>query len=187
MHRLFPSFQSIRSSQKTRRLLARSTLGLAAGVVCLLGALALVGCGVTVNIGGDSDGSQQGSTPSVKSGGTTSVKPCPGAAVSPGRSPTIVLTVKDSYKTTQAHVGDVIEVQLDAKTHWSSPAHDITAVLAALQPQGGMDEQSQTCRWFYEAMATGTATLNFTGAPLCDPGAPCPAIARAEQFTIQVS
>jgi hypothetical protein len=50
-----------------------------------------------------------------------------------------------------------------------------------------MDDASQTCQWFYKAAAAGKVTLDFTGAPLCDPTQACPAIARAEQFTIQVT
>jgi len=161
---------------------------LVVGAVCLLGALALAGCGVTTtNVGGGGDGSQPTATPGVNNGGTMSVKPCPGDSVTSNPAPTIVLTVKDSYKTAQAHVGDTIEVQLDAKTHWATPAPDATSALAAIQPQGGMDDASQTCQWFYKAAAPGKVTLNFSGAPLCDPNQACPAIARAEQFTIQVS
>lgn len=187
MHRSSLSFQPFPTSRKATRPRTRSALLLAVGAACLFGALALAGCGVTTNVGGGGDGSQQTATPGVNNGGTMSVKPCPGDSVTSSPSPTIVLTVKDSYKTTQAHVGDTLEVQLDAKTHWATPAHDATSVLAAIQPQGGMDDASQTCQWFYKAAAPGKVTLNFSGAPLCDPTQACPAIARAEQFTIQVS
>ena len=181
-------FRSFSSSRQVKRPRVRSTLLLVVGAVCLLGALALVGCGVTTtNVGGGGDGSQATATPGINNGGTMSVKPCPGNSVTSNPSATIVLTVKDSYKTTQAHVGDTIEVRLDAKTHWATPAPDATSALAAIQPQGGMDDASQTCQWFYKAAAPGKVTLDFTGAPLCDPTQACPAIARAEQFTIQVS
>lgn len=185
MHRLSRLLQSSPSSRKAR---LRSTLLAVVGAVCLLGALALAGCGVTTtNVGGGGAGSQPTATPGVNNGGTMSVKPCPGDSATSSPSATIVLTVKDSYKTTQAHVGDTLEVRLDAKTHWTTPAHDTSPALAPIQPQGGMDEASQTCQWFYKAAAPGKVTLNFTGAPLCDPTQACPAIARAEQFTIQVA
>lgn len=188
MHRSFLLFRSFSSSQRVNKPRIGSKTLLVVGAACLLGALALAGCGVTTtNVGGGGDGSQQTATPGINNGGTMSVKPCPGNSVTSAPSATVVLTVKDSYKTTQAHVGDTIEVQLDAKTHWSTPAHDAAPALTAIQPQGGMDEASQTCQWFYKAAAPGNATLNFTGAPLCDPTQACPAIARAEQFTIQVS
>jgi hypothetical protein len=181
-------FRSFSSSQQLKKPRVRSTILLAVGALCLVGALALAGCGVTTtNVGGGGDGSQPTATPGINNSGTMSVKPCPGNSVTASPSATIVLTVKDSYKTTQAHVGDTIEVQLDAKTHWATPAHDAAPALAAIQPQGGMDDASQTCQWFYKAAAPGKATLDFTGAPLCDPTQACPAIARAEQFTIQVS
>jgi hypothetical protein len=188
MHRSSPLFRSFSSSQQVKKPRVRSAMLLAVGAACLLGALALAGCGVTTtNVGGAGDGSQPTATSGINNGGTMSVRPCPGNSVASSPSATIVLTVKDSHKTTQAHVGDTIEVQLDAKTHWATPAHDAAPALAAIQPQGGMDEASQTCQWFYKAAAPGKATLDFTGAPLCDPTQACPAIARAEQFTIQVS
>ncbi len=188
MRRSSSLFRSFSSSRQVKRPHVRSTLLLVAGAVCLLGALALAGCGVTTtNVGGGGDGSQPTATSGINNGGTMSVKPCPGDSVTSAPAPTIVLTVKDSYKTTQAHVGDILEVQLDAKTHWATPAPGATSALAAIQPQGGMDDASQTCQWFYKASAPGKVTLNFSGAPLCDPTQVCPAIARAEQFTIQVS
>lgn len=163
------------------------------GAACLIMALALAGCGVTINVGGSGDSSTPGdvgsSTPGSipGAGGGTSIRPCTGASVAPSKTPTIILTVKDSYKTTQAHVGDVILIQLDAMTHWSTPNDGATTVLSALQPQGGMDQATQTCRWLYAAVAAGTAKLDFTGSPICESGVACPAIARAEIFTIQVS
>jgi len=188
MHRSSHLFQSFPSPRRVTRPRIRSTVLLVVGAACLLGALALAGCGVTTsNVGGGDDGSQSTPTSGINNGGTMSVKPCPGNSVASTPAATIVLTVKDSYKTAQAHVGDTIEVQLDAKTHWTTPAHDAAPTLAAIQPQGGMDDASQTCQWFYKAAAPGKATLNFSGAPLCDPTQACPAIARAEQFTIQVS
>ena len=188
MHRSSPLFRSFLSSQQEKKPRIRSKTLLVVGAVCLFGTLALAGCGVTTtNVGGGGDGSQATATPGINNGGTMSVKPCPGNSVASNPSATVVLTVKDSYKTTQAHVGETIEVQLDAKTHWATPAHDAAPTLAAIQPQGGMDGTSQTCQWFYKAAAPGKVTLDFTGAPLCDPTQACPAIARAEQFTIQVS
>lgn len=183
-----PLFRLFSSTQQVKKPRIRSKMLLVVGAMCLLGALALAGCGATTtNVGGGGDGSQPTATPGINNGGTMSVRPCPGNSATSAPSATIVLTVKDSYKTTKAHVGDTIEVRLDAKTHWATPAHDAAPALAAIQPQGGMDEASQSCQWFYKAAAPGKATLSFTGAPLCDPTQACPAIARAEQFTIQVS
>ncbi len=186
---MYRSSRSLQSSPSSRKARLRSMLLLVVGVVCLLGALALAGCGLTTtNVGGGDDGSQPTATPGVNNGGPMSVKPCPGDSVSGNVPvPTIVLTVKDSYKTAQAHIGDTIEVQLDAKTHWTTPARATSTALAPIQPQGGMDDATQTCQWFYKAAGPGKAILNFTGAPLCDPTQACPAIARAEQFTVQVS
>ena len=166
--------------------------------VFLLGALLLTGCGVTINydVGGGvstpgttqpggSGGSLQ-TSPGTNHGGTVA-KPCAGAVDTSGKPPTIVLTVKDSYKTTQAHVGDVIEVQLSAKTLWSASNDGIIPVLTPLQPQGGLDEQTQTCRWRYTAAMKGSGHLAYTGGPNCEPNVACPAIAEVEEFIVQVS
>ena len=185
MHRFSPFFPSSRSIAPRQ---ARSTRRLMIGAACLLITMMLAGCGVTVDTGGPggASSSPQQNTPGGGINGTT-VRPCTGDSVIPSKKSAIVLTVNDSYKTAQAHVGDVIEVRLDTKTHWYPPKLTATSVLSALQPQGAVDPATQTCRWFFEAAAPGTATLEFTGAPLCESNSPCPAIARAEKFTILVS
>lgn len=159
------------------------------GALCLFAALALAGCGATTII--DSPGNTSGPTqppiPGVGGGGATAVRPCTASTTTPSKTPTIVLTVNQAYKTTQARVGDVIEVRLDTVTRWSPPANKGAAVLLALQPQGGMDATTHTCRWLFAVTGKGSVTLSFTGSPVCESNAPCPAIARFEQFTIQAS
>lgn len=202
MHLMCPSSQPPRSSLPRSRRRIWRTLSLAAGAMCLLGALALAGCGVTTTVGvgggvtnsntpqpGSSDGSQATPTSAPKSdGGGTTVRPCLGDSVAPTKTPTIVLTVKNSQKTTPAHVGDVIEVQLAATMRWST-LKDVTTggVLTPLQPQGGMDDSTQTCRWVYAVKAPGAVTLTFIGVFNCEPNTVCPAIAEDEEFTIQAS
>lgn len=167
--------------------------------IVLLATLLLTGCGVTTinyDVGGGpppggsqpggSGDSSQTPTPGGTHGGTVA-KLCSGAVDASAKPPTIVLTVKDSYKTTQAHVGDIIEVQLSAKMLWSASNDGIIPVLTPLQPQGGLDEQTQTCRWRYTAAMKGSGHLAYTGGPICEPNAPCPAIAAFEEFIVQVS
>lgn len=208
MHLMSPSSQPPRSSLSLARSLARRriwrTLSQMAGAMCLLGALALAGCGVTTTgsvLGGgvtnsntpqpgSSDGSQATPTSVSKSGGSggTTVRPCLGDSVAPTKTPTIVLTVKNSQKTTPVHVGDVIEVQLAATMRWSTLTDVATSpVLTPLQPQGGMDDSTQTCRWVYAVKAPGAVTLTFIGVFNCEPNTVCPAIAEDEEFTIQAS
>lgn len=202
MHLMSPSSQPRRPSLPHSRRRIWRTLSLAVGAMCLLGALALSGCGVTTTVGvgggvtnsstpqpGSSDGSQATPTPAPKSGGGgTTVRPCLGNSVAPAKAPTIVLTVKNSQKTTQAHVGDVIEVQLAATMRWSTLTDVATSpVLTPLQPQGGMDDSTQTCRWVFAVKAPGAVTLTFIGVFNCEPNVPCPAIAEDEEFTIQAS
>ena len=64
MHRSFLLLRSFSSSQRVKKPRIRSKTLLVVGAVCLLGALALAGCGVTTtNVGGGGDGSQQTATP----------------------------------------------------------------------------------------------------------------------------
>ena len=190
----FPSLPG--DSARRMRRVALTLLG----AVCLLGALALGGCGAsTTGVGGgpgNSGGANPGGprlpvgSPTASEGGPitgTTVRPCVGRDVAPAKTPTIVLTVKNSHQTTQARVGDVIEIELPAKMRWNSPTVPANGTLTPLQPQGGMDEQTQTCRWVYEASAAGTAKLGYTGICRCESNSPCPAIAEDEEFTIQVA
>lgn len=201
MYRTSPSSQPTQSSQPPRSSAPAArhiwrTLRLMAGAVCLLGALALAGCGVTItgsDLGGGVTNSntplpgtaQPGSSVGVGSG--TTVKPCAGNDVAPSKTPTIVLTVKDSHKTTQAHIGDVVEVRLSANMRWTTPADGVASVLTPLQPQGGLDSQGQTCSWVYQVKATGSAALTYIGVFNCEPNSACPAIAEDEEFTIQAA
>ena len=170
------------------------------GAACLVGALALAGCGATTTgVGGGPTNGNSGAPnpggPRIPGTGTTggaingtTVRPCMGnSSAAPEKTPTIVLTVKNSHQTTQAHVGDVIEIELPVKMSWNSPIVQENGMLTPLQPQGGVDEQSQTCRWVYEAHAKGSLTLTYTGVFRCESGVACPAIAEDEEFTIQIS
>jgi len=185
MHRFPPSFPSSRSTAPRR---ARYTRRLMIGAACLLVAMMLAGCGVTVDIHGP--GGAPSSPPQNTPGGGingTTIRPCTGDSGIPSKKPALVLTVNDSYKTAQAHIGNVIEVRLDTQTHWFPPSITAASTLTAIQPQGAIEPTTQTCQWFFEAKAAGTATLEFTGAPICESNTPCPAIARAEKFIIQIS
>lgn len=193
MDRLVSRSHSPRSGRVQRMLLALI------GAACLVGALALAGCGVTTTttgVGGGgptNSGSANSGAPGTPGSGATggdihgtTVRPCMGSSsAAPAKTPTIVLTVKNSHQTTQAHVGDVIEIQLPAKMTWNAPFVQ-NGTLTPLQPQGGMDEQSQTCRWVYQAHAKGALTLTYTGVFRCESGVACPAIAEDEEFTIQI-
>lgn len=198
MHRLSPFAQSSQSSRSVSRQRMRGSLWLVAGVMTLLGALALAGCGVTATtgLGGETSSSttpqpsaHDSTQPPIAGGGggiATSVNPCPGAAGAPAKSPTIVLTVENSHQVTQAHPGDVIEVQLPSKMRWTAPNVGTSAVLTQLQSPAGVDSATQTCHWLYAVKAGGTAKLDFVGIFTCESNAPCPKLAEDEEFTIQV-
>lgn len=155
-----------------------------AGAVCLLGILTLSACGVTT---GSASKSLPANTPIVMNPGGASLNPCPGAGGALAKTPQRVLTLNDSHKTTQVHTGDVVEVQLPANMHWTVQANTVNSILKPLQPQGGVDGTTNTCRWLYVVSTAGSAHLTFIGTPLCESAKPCPTIAEDEEFNIQAS
>ncbi|HET8907416.1 MAG TPA: hypothetical protein VFN11_10685 [Ktedonobacterales bacterium] len=155
-----------------------------AGAVCLLGIITLSACGATT---GSASKSLPANTPIVMSPGGASLNPCPGAGGALAKTPQRVLTLNDSHKTTQVHTGDVVEVQLQANMHWTVQVDTVSSILKLLQPQGGVDGTTNTCRWLYAVSSAGSAHLTFIGTPLCESAKPCPTIAEDEEFSIQAS
>lgn len=58
--------------------------------------------------------------------------------------------------------------------------------LALVQPGGIEDGQRDVCVWNFVARSAGTATLAFTGYPLCDPPLQCPQYAQLLTFTVKI-
>jgi hypothetical protein len=178
------SFASLPPQSPAPATRSRWLLPWLTGAICLLGILALSGCGATA---GSASKSSPSKTPIVMKPVGASLNPCPGSGGPLSKMPTHVLTVKDSHKTTQVHVGDVVEVQLPANMHWTVQVGMINSLLKPLQPQGGVDGTTNTCRWLYTISSSGSARMTFIGTPLCESAKPCPTIAEDEEFTVQAS
>ena len=100
--------------------------------------------------------------------------------------PTIILTTKQEQQTTQAQVGDLIEVRLPASSHWDTLTASVGPALAAYQPQGAFDSSLNACVWDFGVVQRGDVPLQFTGGALCATDAPCPMYAILAEFTIHI-
>ena len=114
---------------------------------------------------------------------------CPSnSAVSSTPAPAnVVLTKSNSYKTTLAHVGDVIEIDLPFGTYWSGPTTS-QGELQLQTPAGYAWTPTKVCVWRFTARGTGTTILKFSASAICDfkTVVVCPANVTLYPFTISV-
>lgn len=159
------------------------------GVALALLALVVAGCGTTTttSLGSSSTAT---ATPTRHIGGGLTVRPCPGpygSAQTPSEN-VVILTPSMPNRTASAHVGQTVEVQLPSNKLWRYSATSHAAPSLTLdQPAGVEDGQHDLCIWNFTAQSPGTATLMFTGSPLCEPNMACPAIILAVSFTVTVA
>ena len=179
---------SLRRHVITHPAQPKRLITLACGVALTLLALFVAGCGTTTTSLGSS--STATATPTRHLGGGLTVRPCPGpfgSAMTPGNN-VVILTGTTANRTASAHVGQTVEVQLPTSKLWHYDAsRSASAPLSLVQPAGVEDGQLDLCIWNFTAQAPGTATLAFTGSPLCEPNVPCPAIVLALTFTVNVA
>ncbi len=158
--------------------------------MCLAGlAFALAGCGYTAD---SAQGSTSGTT-SVSPGGSsgpargTTVRPCVGpyADVAVEGQPALTLTDATPNHTGTVAVGGLVQVQLQGTWRWILGS--ASSNLVATHYQGAFDQTRGVCFWNFRAQSAGVAQITLTGTELCEPPKECPAIARGETFTIQVS
>jgi hypothetical protein len=164
----------------------------------LLGALALLvaGCGAASTVGGAGSAATATATPRPHTGpqeGGLTVRPCPGpwGSVSGAGTASEVLTPATASHTSQAHLGDLVQVQLPTNMHWAyqsgASSSGSGGSLQMLSPAGLQDAQQDVCVWNFRAVSAGSATLTFQGMPLCDPNQPCTTTAQQLTFTVDVS
>ena len=112
---------------------------------------------------------------------------CPSqAVVTPSQKvPNVMLHMADSNKTTSAHQGDLIEVQLPFVQQWSGPTSS-QGVLELQSPYGYAAPTLKMCIWQFVAKGTGTAQLKFTGRAICLKGQLCPQYIMYIPFIIEV-
>jgi hypothetical protein len=131
---------------------------------------------------------------------TTATPPAPGSAALNGcptqNPPTGVGTQPADVIVTQGggtnsppvmlKKGQTLEVRLPATYRWKMTIQDTGKILATTDATGWYDATLKACRWRFTALGPGTATLQYVGTLVCASGKPCPALAIAQDYTIQV-
>ncbi len=194
------------ASESTPRMKFTSRQGGSATIrgLCVLGlALWLAGCGTSSLTGGsaaeatqtahsaplptaDETSTAQATQSPASGGSATSCSPGGQQTANVG-NPTYVLTAATSGRTVTAHVGDTIQVRLPSSSRWSLQAAPSSAVLAAVAPSAMYVPSLNACVWTFQAKASGSATLNYGGAPICKPGQACAAYRIAMDFSVKVA
>lgn len=169
---------------------ARRALAVGAALCLLAPTLALGACGSAPQsqaASGTTSGATSGTT-SVGGvpGGGMAVRPCPGLVGDATQVGAIALTLTPDHAAGSLHVGELAQVRLPAGMHWTLAGQP--SGLASVGEAGGEDKSLNVCYWTFRAQSAGNVTLNFSGAPPCDPSTgPCSAALAAERFTITVS
>lgn len=94
----------------------------------------------------------------------------------------VVVTDSNGPCRVSTHVGVIIAVGLDPGFDWDAPHSDSSAVevtAVVRQPSGGLHANLVAAR-------VGQATVSASGAVLCQPEQPCPALARLWQLHVSV-
>jgi hypothetical protein len=171
----------MRAVQSSRRRSFFLLVSLAAAFPFLLAACGANGSGST------STGSAPSPVPTSTSTGRVSSNGCPSNAVV-GTAPapaTLVLKPSDSRSTINAHLGDVIEIQLPFGQAWSGPTSS-QGMLQLQPPAGYAWNTAKACVWRFLVQSTGTTQLNFFGKAICKKGEMCPQYIVSLPFTISV-
>ena len=173
--------------------MTRRTLTAGAAVCLLVTTLALGACGVSTQAqpdqgvtGGTTSATSTASGGGVIPGGGMAVRPCPGQVSDATQVGAQALTLTQTNSTGSLHVGELAQVRLSAKQHWTlnnQPTH-----LTSVGEAGGQDTALNVCYWTFRAQSAGTDTLNFSGAQPCDNVTNgCDQSILLQTFTITVS
>lgn len=172
------------------------------GLLALVLAVLVAGCGVTTANGGES----ASGTPSAITSATATPSPAPPSAPIPTRTatggssavacpessdgpgnPTLILTPTTPDRAGSAHVGDIVQVRLPTSSKWSYGPAQSSGALSPTQPSGVLIHSLNSCVWSFKAVADGAQTLSFTGQPICKPGQPCADYRIAMTFEVTIS
>lgn len=154
-----------------------------AALVVLAALTALAGCGASTGTANGAPGSAT-STPGKPGVGKLTVRGCPGPLGNADDAGTPALVLTNQAKSGEAHVGDLIQVQVPATQRWNEVK--ASSNLALQQPAGVQDGTKNVCVWTYRALSAGSATVNLTGGALCEPNQACPAYAVLADFSISI-
>jgi hypothetical protein len=152
----------------------------------------LVACGGQSANGaalGPSDGGKPPAKQAVPSSTVANNGPngCPNKAVVTDTPAKANVTVSESMINTDviAHTGDIIEVRLPFGQNWSGPTSS-QGVLLVQDPSGYAIQSDHVCVWRFQAKASGSTPLNFTGRAICTQGKMCPLYIESMSFSIDV-
>jgi hypothetical protein len=82
--------------------------------------------------------------------------------------------------------GQALEVRLPATINWGMQKQDTGGVLTTNEATGWYDANFKDCLWRFAAVKAGSATLSFSGGPVCAPNTACPALAAIQQYNVTV-
>jgi len=150
-------------------------------------ALLLTACGKNAT-GTGSTGSTPSSTPPptvAQSSGTSNGCPSNTVVSTAPSKPDVRVTLAEHNTTINAHVGNVIEIDLPFGQAWGAPTTS-PGVLQLQTPAGYAWSASKVCVWRYTAQSAGTAHVDFPARALCKKGGFCAQYIMEIPFTISV-
>lgn len=153
------------------------------GVICLAALAAFTACG-TSGAAGSTPGAAT-RTPGSPGAGETTIRGCPGPlgnALDVG-TPGAILTLQE--KQTSASVGELVQLRVPDTMRWTLGKTSIG--LDIVPPEGLQDRVTNDCIWSFRTTSAGTAAIELTGEPLCEPNVACPQYLVVEDFTIVVT
>jgi hypothetical protein len=167
---------------RTAYTVRRKSLSLIASLATLL-AFMLAACGTHTGAG---TGSTPPSAPTTVQGYGTS-NGCPSDAVvsTAPAAPNVTVKPNDSATNVNAHVGNVVEVDLPFGVVWTGPTTS-QGVLQLQTPAGYAWKASKMCVWRFVAQGTGTSQVTFYGRAMCKKGQLCPQYITRVPFTFSV-
>lgn len=166
----------------------RTSWYLGSALCCLL-FLALVTACAPAGGGGTAANSTPTATPLVP--GSPGLNGCPTQHPPAGRGTQpadVTVTQGSGVNTPPVTIknGQTLEVRLPATFRWGLNIQDTDKILKTTDATGWYDATLKACRWRFTALSTGTATLQYVGTMVCAPAQPCPALAIAQDYTIDV-
>ena len=143
----------------------------------------LAACGTNTGAG---TGSTPPSAPTAVQGYGTS-NGCPSDVVvkTAPAAPNVTVKSTDNSATINAHIGNVIEVDLPFGIVWTGPTTS-QGVLQLQTPAGYAWKASKMCIWRFVAQGTGTSQVTFYGRAMCKKGQLCPQYITRVPFTFSV-
>jgi hypothetical protein len=151
-------------------------------------ALLLTACGKNAGTSTGSTGSAPSSTPSptvVQGSGTANGCPSNTVVSTAPSKPDVTVTLAEHNTTINAHVGNVVEIDLPFGQAWGAPTTS-PDVLQLQTPAGYAWSANKVCVWRFTAQSTGTAHVDFSARALCKKGGFCPQYVMEIPFTISV-